>query len=164
MRRLDSMGPGQLVMSVQGNNEVGLWNVESSSRQTCVMSAASGAQHSVTAFSMMEQDRFITGGTDCKIRYWSLAPTPETLTLGQSEANVSSLSSKLVEGSQVYTEVGPGGRAASGGRGGRADGDGGGRIQADGQHSDWVTDMTLCRTQQTLLVTASNDGVVKIWK
>ena len=150
-------------MSVQGNNEVGLWNVESSSRQTCVMAGTGGAQHSVTAFAVMAADRFITGGTDCKLRYWSLGPAAETVTLGQTEANVSSLSSKLVEGSQVYTEVGTGPRGGrGGGRGG--DGDGGGRIQADGQHSDWVTDMTLCRTQQTLLVTASNDGVVKIWK
>ena len=53
---------------------------------------------------------------------------------------------------------------AGGGRGEGDGGGGGGRIQADIQHTDLVTDMTLCQTQQTLLVTASNDGVIKLWK
>ena len=55
-------------MSVQGNNEVGLWNVESSSRQTCVMAGTGGAQHSVTSLALVTGEKFLTGGTDCKIR------------------------------------------------------------------------------------------------
>ena len=70
------------------------------------------------------------------------------------------VTSKLVEGCQEFTEVG----GAGGGRGEGDGGGGGGRIQADIQHTDLVTDMTLCQTQQTLLVTASNDGVIKLWK
>ena len=41
---------------------------------------------------------------------------------------------------------------------------GGQRISAEIGHTDWVTDMILCQSQQTLLVSASNDGVMKIWK
>ena len=106
-------------MSVQGNNELGLWSVESSSRQISLTAPA--PQHSVTAFSFLSPDRLITGGTDCKVRYWSLSPPLESTTLGQTEGAVVSLASKLVEGSQVYTEQG----AARGGRGGRSEGEGG---------------------------------------
>ena len=161
VRRLGSAAAGQLVMAVQGNNEVSVWGVESSSRQSCVMSQ--GSQHSVTAFSLLSQDRFITGGTDCKLRYWQLSGPLESVTLGQADQQqaVTSLTSKLVEGCQVYSEVG---RAASGRGRGEGESGGGGRITADIQHVDWVTDMTLCHTQQTLLVTASNDGVIKLWK
>ena len=30
------------------------------------------------------------------------------------------------------------------------------------QHTDWVTDLALCETTQPLLVTASNDGCIKV--
>ena len=153
-------------MSVQGNNELGVWSVESSSRQISITAPA--PQHSVTAFSFLSSERLITGGTDCKLRYWSLAPPLESTTLGQTEGAVVSLTSKLVEGSQVYTEQG----VARAGRGGRSEGEGGGsagggtRLVADIQHTDGVTDLCLVNTQrhQTLLVTASNDGVIKLWK
>ena len=156
-------------MSVQGNNELGVWSVESSSRQIS-LTTAPAPQHSVTAFSFLSPDspeRLITGGTDCKLRYWTLSPPLESTTLGQTEGAVVSVTSKLVEGTQVYTEQG----AARGGRGGRSEGEGGGagpgsRLVADIQHTDGVTDLCLVNTQrhQTLLVTASNDGVIKLWK
>ena len=74
------------------------------------------------------------------------------------------VSSKLMEGRQVYTDLGPGQGAGARGRTkevGEADGQ---RISAEIGHTDWLTDMILCQSQQTLLVTASNDGVMKIWK
>ena len=79
------LGLGQLVLLVQGNNEVGFWNVESSS-----------------------------------LRHDGCRRVPADQQTG------------------------------------------GGEDQADCQLSDWVTDLTLCLTQQTLLVTASNDGVVNM--
>ena len=94
-------------MSVQGNNELGVWSVESSSRQIS-LSTAPAPQHSVTAFSFLSPDspeRLITGGTDCKLRYWTLSPPLESTTLGQTEGAVHGLTSRLVEGAQVYSEV-----------------------------------------------------------
>ena len=32
------------------------------------------------------------------------------------------------------------------------------------QHTDWVTDLATCETTQTLLVSSSNDGCIKVWK
>ena len=81
------------------------------------------------------------------------------MTLGSDSGAASSVTSKLVEGCQVYTElVGDRKRAKEAGEGG------GQRISAEIGHTDWVTDMILCQSQQTLLVSASNDGVMKIWK
>ena len=157
MRRLGSVAPGQLVMSVQGNNELSTWSVESSSRQSCV--TCSGSQHSVTCFSLLSPDRFITGGTDTRLRYWSLSSTGPLESVSLGEGGSTGVSRKLVEGVQVYSELGGGGRSRS-----RETESGGGRITADTQHVDWITDMTLCHTQQTLLLTASNDGVIKLWK
>ena len=73
------------------------------------------------------------------------------------------MSSKLVEGCQVYTELGLGQGAGARGRTKEAGEAGGQRISAEIGHTDWLTDMILCQSQQTLLVTASNDGVMKIW-
>ena len=82
------------------------------------------------------------------------------MTLG-SDPGVGAVTSKLVEGCQVYTELAgdrPGSRRA------KEAGEGGQRISPETGHTDWVTDMILCQSQQTLLVSASNDGVMKIWK
>ena len=98
-------------------------------------------------------------------RCWSLGPQSECVTLGsESGTGVASVTSKLVEGCQVYTELaGAGDRPGS--RRNKEAGEGGGqRISAEIGHTDWVTDMILCQSQQTLLGSASNDGVMKIWK
>lgn len=171
VRRLGSVAPGQLVVAVQGNNEVvrinirsqvqsrvqvGVWSVESSSRQSYVTAAGAGPGHSVTAMALLAPDSFITGGTDCAVRCWHLgAPHAETVSLGGEQCAVAS---RLVEGATVYTESARARGEAGEGAGHQ------GRISADIQHTDWVTDMALCQSQQTLLVTASNDGVMKIWK
>jgi len=150
--------PGQLLVSVQGNNEVGIWSVESGSRQQAVWASSAPplaishpSQHSVCCMTMAGAG-LITGGTDCKVRYWHLTHPQESSVVGADYTHT--VRSRLVEGTEVFVE---GGR----GRGAREEG---GRIQADIQHTDWVTDMAVCQTTQSLLVTASNDGVIKVWK
>ena len=72
VRRLGSVGPGKLAMAVEGNNELGIWDVESSSRQKKVVSNSSVSEHCVTCFSVLSKDKFITGGTDSKLRSWQI--------------------------------------------------------------------------------------------
>ena len=38
------------------------------------------------------------------------------------------------------------------------------KLAAEVQHTDWVTDLAICETTQTLLVSASSDGCIKVWK
>ena len=50
------------------SGQVSVWSIESSSRQSCVQSGQGGAQHSVTSLGLVSGEKFLTGGTDCKIR------------------------------------------------------------------------------------------------
>lgn len=74
--------PSYLLSASQGNNEVFSWNIETSSRQTCLwasnappLSNINMSSHSVCAMlpGVVDGRGFlITGGTDQKIRYWDL--------------------------------------------------------------------------------------------
>ena len=48
--------------------QVGIWSVESSSRQSCVQGGQAAAQHSVTSLALVSGDKFLTGSTDCRLR------------------------------------------------------------------------------------------------
>lgn len=61
---------------------------------------------------------------------------------------------KLVEGTEVMVE--------ESGRNHRKAEDG--KLQVDVGHQDWITDILQAHTTQRLLVTAANDGVIKMWK
>jgi len=157
-RLVGGLKAGQVLVSVQGNNEVGLWNVESGSRQQVVWASSSPplsisqpSQHSVCCMAVAGPG-LLTGGTDCKLRLWQLNQPQDSCILGADYTHT--VRSRLVEGTEVLVEGGKG----------RNSRDEGGRIQADIQHTDWVTDMVICQTTQNLLVSASNDGVIKVWK
>ena len=73
VRRLADTGrPGCLLVSVQGNNEVGIWNLESGSRQQVLwastappLAAAQASQHSACAL-LASGNCVVSGGTDCR--------------------------------------------------------------------------------------------------
>jgi len=155
-------GPGQLLAAVQGNNEVGLWSLESGFRHTAVwaspstpLSPASSSQHSVCCAAICGAG-LLTGGTDCKIRYWHLPQPQDSFVVGAEAAHQPQVKSRLVEGTEVLVET-----SRQGARQGKEEGV---RLAAEVQHTDWVTDLALCETTQPLLVTASNDGCIKVWK
>lgn len=74
--------PSYLLSASQGNNEIFSWNIETSSRQTCLWASPvppltnnNATSHSVCAMLPGVADGrgfLITGGTDQKIRYWDL--------------------------------------------------------------------------------------------
>ena len=39
-----------------------------------------------------------------------------------------------------------------------------GKLGVEVMHQDWITDILIAHTTQRLLVTAANDGVIKMWK
>jgi len=163
-RLVPGLGQGQLVASVQGNNEVGLWGLEGGGRQSVVwasqappLSLPTPSQHSVCALGVPGPASLLTGGTDCKVRYWDFKEVAECCHI--PEGGGSAVRSSVVEGTEVLQEL-PHRHAQDR----RAAKDEGGRLGADLGHNDWVTDLTTVETSQTLLVTASNDGVIKVWK
>jgi len=162
VRRLADTGrPGCLLVSVQGNNEVGVWNLESGSRQQVLwastappLAAAQASQHSACAL-LASGNCVVSGGTDCRLRWWDMAtPTNSFVMACDSQP---SYRTKLVDGTEVIQEV------TGRGRGGRSE-DGVTRLEAERCHTDWITDVVFCQTTQNLLVTGANDGVIKVWK
>lgn len=98
----------------------------------------------------------LTGGTDCRLRYWHLPAPQESFVIGAESAQQPQVKARLVEGTEVLVE---GGKVM-----GRQTKEEGVRLLAEVQHTDWVTDLTTCETTQTLLVSSSNDGCIKVWK
>jgi len=114
------------------------------------LSSAAPSQHSICAMKM-SGSCLITGGTDCKLRYWNMNTPVDSTVLG-TEGNYT-YRTKLIEGTEVLQESGRSHRKTEDGK-----------LQVDVQHQDWITDLVIAQTTQKLLVTAGHDGVVKVWK
>lgn len=176
---------GEVLAAVQGNNEVGLWNMESQFRQLVLwasssplLSASQSSSQSISAMhSIQTHDTnvVITSGTDMRIRYWNLqAPEKSYIVAGGSseKINLSAVSyrSKLVDGTEVVQEVHakpknmlPTGQPS----GGAFDDVNGNKPGLDGPaqgHLDWISGLTLCQASRWYVVSGSKDGVIKVWK
>jgi len=160
VRRLAATGrPGCLLVSVQGNNEVGVWNLETGSRQQVLwaspsppLSTAQASQQSVCAM-LWSGNCVVTGGTDSKLRWWDLAQPNNSQVIATDVQPT--YRTKLVDGTEVLQEVGRGrGRSEEGVV----------KMEAEKSHQDWITDIVFCQTNQNFLVTGANDGVIKVWK
>ncbi|CAH0555278.1 unnamed protein product [Brassicogethes aeneus] len=165
-----------IISSVQGNNEVSMWNLETSFRQRVLWGSTTpplskstqGSPHSVCALlaGCIDKSPFLlAGGTDQRVRFWDLAgPSDSYLAIpAASDPPGVSLTyeTRLIDGTQVIFEncnvrV--------------KDKDEEGRTYRAGPdppavgHRDSVTDMVLCKASQCFLVSSSRDGVIKVWK
>jgi phosphoinositide-3-kinase regulatory subunit 4 len=109
IRQLVISGSGEVLASVQGNNEVGLWNMESQFRQLVLWSSSSpllstnqsnsqsiSAMHSVHNHEM---NVLLTAGTDMRVRYWNLqSPEESYIVCGASNE-------KITPGNVTYRRV-----------------------------------------------------------
>lgn len=188
IRQLAIPGSGEVLASVQGNNEVGLWNMESQFRQLVLWASSSpplstnqSNSQSVTAMQSVhnhEMNVLITAGTDNRIRYWDLQnPDRSYIIAGaynekSSTSNVS-YKTKLVDGTEVVQEVHakPKTSFSSPGQGpgffGNFDEVNGNKPGLEGPsagHIDWISALTLCQASRWYVVSGSRDGVIKVWK
>nr|XP_058921453.1 phosphoinositide 3-kinase regulatory subunit 4 isoform X2 [Kogia breviceps] len=173
IRRL-SMHPlyqSWVIAAVQGNNEVSMWDMETGDRRFTLW--ASGAPplselqpspHSVHGLYCSPADGnpiLLTAGSDMKIRFWDLAyPERSYVIAGStSSSSVSYYYRKIIEGTEVIQEiqnkqkVGPSDDAPRKGPESLPVG-----------HHDIITDVATFQTTQGFIVTASRDGIVKVWK
>ncbi|XP_028345730.1 phosphoinositide 3-kinase regulatory subunit 4 isoform X2 [Physeter macrocephalus] len=173
IRRL-SMHPlyqSWVIAAVQGNNEVSMWDMETGDRRFTLW--ASGApplselqpsHHSVHGLYCSPADGnpiLLTAGSDMKIRFWDLAyPERSYVIAGStSSSSVSYYYRKIIEGTEVIQEiqnkqkVGPSDDAPRKGPESLPVG-----------HHDIITDVATFQTTQGFIVTASRDGIVKVWK
>ncbi|XP_046850772.1 phosphoinositide 3-kinase regulatory subunit 4-like isoform X2 [Xenia sp. Carnegie-2017] len=167
--------PSCVTCSFDGNNEVSMWNLETGACEKALwasnappLSQTQVSQHSVYGIYTSNPDigQFIlTGGSDRRIRLWDLqSPNESCLIAGSSSDNLNDVvlrySSRLIDGTKVLREMYCKSSQVV--------------VQDDMPkrapdkpptgHHDCITDLAFVTTPQHLLVSASRDGVIKIWK
>ncbi|CAH1134866.1 unnamed protein product [Ceutorhynchus assimilis] len=167
-----------LMSSVQGNNEISMWNLETGSRQKVLWGsttpplsklnqASHQTSHSVCSMLAGCIDRspfLLSGGTDQRLRFWNLeSPSESYLALpAASDPAGTTLSyrSRLIDGTDViyeeHSNMRPKDKAEEVPRAGP-------EPPAAG-HRDCISDIILCKASQCFVVTASRDGVIKVSK
>lgn len=109
----------------------------------------------------------LAGGTDQRLRFWNLeSPTESYLAIPAPNdplvGNSLSYEQRLIDGTSVVYETTRVRQVPSTGKGDevpRA-----GPEPSPPGHRDCITDLTLCKASQCFLLTASRDGVIKVWK
>ncbi|XP_036287400.1 phosphoinositide 3-kinase regulatory subunit 4 isoform X4 [Pipistrellus kuhlii] len=172
IRRL-SMHPRHqswVIAAVQGNNEVSMWDMETGDRRFTLwassappLSELQPSPHSVHGIYCSPADGnpiLLTAGSDMKIRFWDLAyPERSYVVAGSTSSPSVSYYRKIIEGTEVVQEiqnkqkVGPSDDTPRRGPESLPVG-----------HHDIITDVATFQTTQGFIVTASRDGIVKVWK
>ncbi|XP_018572792.1 phosphoinositide 3-kinase regulatory subunit 4 isoform X2 [Anoplophora glabripennis] len=162
-----------VMSSIQGNNEVSMWNIETGFRQKVLWGSTApplsktGSSNSVCAMlgGCIDRSPFtLTGGTDQRLRFWDLEnPADSFLAIPAASDPVGTTlgyRSRLIDGTQViYEESGNVRKADRNEEVPRA-----GPDPPPAGHRDCISDVVLCKASQCFLVTSSRDGVVKVWK
>ncbi|GAB6018579.1 General transcription factor II-I repeat domain-containing protein 1 [Chamberlinius hualienensis] len=166
-----------VVSAVQGNNEVSVWDMETEARRLTLWGSPnppfshasvtdSQGNHAATGMYILPRDGnpvIITGGTDARIRFWDITyPAKNYIIAGAANEVVDLQSfkyqSQLIDGTEVIKEFYDKTRKVSEDAPRRLN-----DVPPTG-HLDSISDITLYQTSQRLLVSASRDGVVKVWK
>ncbi|OQV22247.1 Phosphoinositide 3-kinase regulatory subunit 4 [Hypsibius exemplaris] len=179
-----------VIACAKGNNEVSVWDTETSSRTMAVWSGPAAPlvpsqpenQDSIRGLQILASDSrhlsFISSGTDRRIRFWDTFSRDNSYMIatatGETLADKKLLCKAVqIDGVEVVYEHGSGVKAAStsasnGTSAWLTDTDTNSRALADAPavgHSDAVNDLVICSTgSQMFLVTASRDGIIKVWK
>uniref|UniRef100_A0A6J0UP93 non-specific serine/threonine protein kinase n=1 Tax=Pogona vitticeps TaxID=103695 RepID=A0A6J0UP93_9SAUR len=159
-----------VIAAVQGNNEVSMWDMETGDRRFTLwassappLSEMQPSPHSVHGIYCSPADGnpiLLTAGSDMKIRFWDLAyPERSYIVAGSSSSPSVSYYRKIIEGTEVVQEIqnkqkiGPTDETPRRGPESLPVG-----------HHDIITDIATFQTTQGFIVTASRDGIVKVWK
>uniref|UniRef100_A0A8C6Y4K7 Phosphoinositide 3-kinase regulatory subunit 4 n=1 Tax=Naja naja TaxID=35670 RepID=A0A8C6Y4K7_NAJNA len=159
-----------VIAAVQGNNEVSMWDMETGDRRFTLwassappLSELQPSSHSVHGIYCSPADGnpiLLTAGSDMKIRFWDLAyPERSYIVAGSSSSASVSYYRKIIDGTEVVQEIqnkhkmGPTDETPRRGPESLPVG-----------HHDIITDIATFQTTQGFIVTASRDGIVKVWK
>lgn len=163
-----------VLAAVQGNNEVSQWDMETGARPMTLWAssapplsqtqASSHSTYSLYINPLETNPYLLTAGSDMRIRYWDMVHHSESyIVSGAANDRISpsivSYSSRYIDGTEVlqefcnrppvagsdetprrYPEIPPAG------------------------HHDVISDISVMQASQTFLLSASRDGVVKVWK
>ncbi|XP_013910839.1 PREDICTED: phosphoinositide 3-kinase regulatory subunit 4 [Thamnophis sirtalis] len=159
-----------VIAAVQGNNEVSMWDMETGDRRFTLwassappLSELQPSSHSVHGIYCSPADGnpiLLTAGSDMKIRFWDLAyPERSYIVAGSSSSPSVSYYRKIIEGTEVVQEIQNKHRMGPTDETPRR-----GPESLPVGHHDIITDVATFQTTQGFIVTASRDGIVKVWK
>jgi len=161
-----------IVAAFQGNNEVSMWDLETGTRQQTLwassyppLSQSKVSNDAVLAIHTSDQENktyFITGGLDKRIRLWDVRRAENScLIAGAATDNLDHVNiaytNRLIDGTEVIYETCE--RKQLHDESPRKCPD-----ETPVGHHDCVTDIAMTRVPQNFLITASKDGVIKVWK
>ncbi|XP_006004262.1 phosphoinositide 3-kinase regulatory subunit 4 isoform X2 [Latimeria chalumnae] len=163
-----------VIAAVQGNNEVSMWDMETGDRRFTLwastappLSEMQPSPHSVHGIYCSPADGnplLLTAGSDMRIRFWDLA-YPERSYIVAGGANDAlhcpsvSYYRKIIEGTEVVQEIHSKQKIGT-----SDDTPCKGPESLPIGHHDIITDIATFQTTQGFIVTASRDGIVKVWK
>ncbi|NXI47040.1 PI3R4 kinase, partial [Galbula dea] len=159
-----------VIAAVQGNNEVSMWDMETGDRRFTLWASSApplselqpspNSIHGIYCSPASGNPILLTAGSDMKIRFWDLAyPERSYVVAGSSSCPSVSYYRKIIEGTEVVQEIqnkqklGPTDETPRKGPESLPVG-----------HHDIITDIATFQTTQGFIVTASRDGIVKVWK
>ncbi|XP_067147514.1 phosphoinositide 3-kinase regulatory subunit 4 isoform X2 [Apteryx mantelli] len=159
-----------VIAAVQGNNEVSMWDMETGDRRFTLWASSApplselqpspNSIHGIYCSPASGNPILLTAGSDMKIRFWDLAyPERSYVIAGSSNCPSVSYYRKIIEGTEVVQEIqnkqklGPTDETPRRGPESLPVG-----------HHDIITDIATFQTTQGFIVTASRDGIVKVWK
>ncbi|XP_030300799.1 phosphoinositide 3-kinase regulatory subunit 4 isoform X2 [Calypte anna] len=159
-----------VIAAVQGNNEVSMWDMETGDRRFTLWASSAPplselqpsphSIHGIYCSPASGNPILLTAGSDMKIRFWDLAyPERSYVVAGSSNCPSVSYYRKIIEGTEVVQEIqnkqklGPTDETPRRGPESLPVG-----------HHDIITDIATFQTTQGFIVTASRDGIVKVWK
>ncbi|KAL3206907.1 hypothetical protein MRX96_039858 [Rhipicephalus microplus] len=165
--------------AVEGNNEVSLWDLETQARLRTLWASmspplsekqASSSAPVNSVYSMyispLECGPFmLTAGSDMRIRLWDINnPLASHVVAGSATDTLTpsfSYKSSLIDGTKVIQEV-----YSSRPRKDQPSSEQPKRYpeQPPTGHNDCISDIGIVQTSQTFIVSASKNGVVKVWK
>ncbi|XP_071952939.1 phosphoinositide 3-kinase regulatory subunit 4-like [Antedon mediterranea] len=174
---VNSLHTSGIISSIQGNNEVSMWDLETGARQLTLWASSSPplSQSQATVHGVNSMYHYptngtgsamITAGSDQRIRFWDLAHSARSYIIAgsandpQTQPNVS-YKQKVVDGDEVLVETYGKQRATQ-----NEDSPRRGPEQVAPGHRDVITDIGVFHTSpdQSFIVSTSRDGVIKIWK
>ncbi|GCC24842.1 phosphoinositide 3-kinase regulatory subunit 4 isoform X1 [Chiloscyllium punctatum] len=163
-----------VIAAAQGNNEVSMWDMETGDRRFTLwassappLSEMQPSPHSIHGIYCSPADGnplLLTAGSDMRIRFWDLA-YPERSYIVAGGANDAlhcpsvSYYRKIIEGTEVVQEIHNKQKVGS-----SEDVPRRGPESLPVGHHDIITDLAAFQTTQGFIVTASRDGIVKVWK
>ncbi|XP_055958474.1 phosphoinositide 3-kinase regulatory subunit 4-like [Patella vulgata] len=162
-----------LILSApQWNNEVSMWDVETGSRQKVLWASKSPPlslnqtnNHAIHGMHIASTDQkifLLTAGTDMTIRYWDLATPSKSFIMSHPATEYTntavSYQSQLIDGTDVVQEVYNRKQTSS------EDIPHRGPEAPSTAHHNMISDIGICQSSQCLVITASRDGVIKLWK